>query len=210
MKNPIKLALTLAYITVFYNILEGLFSVLLGINDETIALAGFGIDSFVEVFSGIGILHMLIRFKQTSEENIGRFEKTALYITSISFYILTLSLIITAVLNLFLFKKQPESTLAGIIISLISILTMWLLVYYKNKVALELNSKAIKADAACTKTCMNLSFVLLASSFLYQIWNIPYVDSLAGIIIAYFSFKEGKEAWSNAKTSSIKCSCSCH
>ena len=56
-----KWAFILAQITIFYNLLEGLFSVFFGLEDETLSLAGFGLDSFVEVISGIGILHMVRR-----------------------------------------------------------------------------------------------------------------------------------------------------
>ncbi|MEK7852009.1 MAG: hypothetical protein AAB275_08995, partial [Deltaproteobacteria bacterium] len=63
-KDLYQWANTLALITIFYNIGEGLVSVYFGLEDETIALFGFGIDSFVEVISGIGIWHMIRRFKQ--------------------------------------------------------------------------------------------------------------------------------------------------
>ena len=49
----------LAIFTIVYNIIEGLVSIAYGISDETLALFGFGVDSFVEVISGIGILHMV-------------------------------------------------------------------------------------------------------------------------------------------------------
>ena len=60
---------------VFYNIVEGVISVLFSLEDETIALFGFGLDSFVEVISGIGIWHMIRRLKQSRDTNPDRFEK---------------------------------------------------------------------------------------------------------------------------------------
>ena len=56
----INVALVLAIFTIVYNFFEGIVSMYFGYNDETLALFGFGIDSFVEVFSGIGILNMII------------------------------------------------------------------------------------------------------------------------------------------------------
>jgi len=50
-----KTALLLAILTVSYNFFEGIISIYWGIHDETLALFGFGLDSFVEVISGIGI-----------------------------------------------------------------------------------------------------------------------------------------------------------
>ncbi|MBW1849308.1 MAG: hypothetical protein JRJ27_19775 [Deltaproteobacteria bacterium] len=72
-------ASTLALVTIFYNIIEGLFSVFFGLEDETIALFGFGLDSFVEVISGIGIWHMVQRLKQFSSSSPDQFEKRALF-----------------------------------------------------------------------------------------------------------------------------------
>ena len=76
-----KTAILLSQITVFYNLLEGLVSVFLGLEDETLSLLGFGIDSFVEVISGIGIWHMVYRMKRDLAGDVDPFERTALQIT---------------------------------------------------------------------------------------------------------------------------------
>lgn len=75
-------ALILAFITVGYNLIEGIVSVWFGFNDETLALFGFGLDSFIEVLSGIGIVHMVMRLRQNpSAKDRDKFETTALRIT---------------------------------------------------------------------------------------------------------------------------------
>lgn len=200
-----KLAFALAYITIFYNIVEGIVSVIFGIQDETLSLFGFGVDSFVEVISGIGIWHMLLRIKNHGEENRDKFESTALKITGTGFYILTAGLLCTAIYN-FIIGHKPETTFWGIIISLVSIITMSILIYYKLKIGKALDSKALIADANCTKTCLYLSVVLLISSLGYAFTEIGGIDSLGALLIAYFSFKEGKEAFEKSK-SNIHCSC---
>ncbi len=68
-------ASALALITIFYNSIEGCVSVFFGLQDETIALFGFGLDSFVEVVSGIGIWHMVRRMKQSDPVIHDSFEK---------------------------------------------------------------------------------------------------------------------------------------
>lgn len=207
MKNNLQnKALILSVVTIFYNILEGLISILFGFNDETLALLGFGIDSFVEVISGIGILHMILRMKKNSIEQRDKFESTALNITGYSFYILTIGLVVGAIYNLTAGIK-PETTVAGIIISSVSILTMYLLVKLKLEVGNALNSDAIIADANCTKTCFYLSFILLASSLTYEIFKINYLDIAGTLGIAIFAFKEGKESFEKAKSNNLSCSC---
>jgi divalent metal cation (Fe/Co/Zn/Cd) transporter len=203
----INTALLLSVITIVYNIAEGIVSVIFGVNDQTLALLGFGVDSFVEVVSGIGILHMILRMKISSSDNRDRFESTALRITGIGFYLLTAGLVIGCIINI-IEKNKPTTTVAGVIISVISIISMYFLMKSKLKVGNELKSDAIIADANCTKTCFNLSIILLLSSLLYEISSISYFDVLGSIGIAYYSFMEGKESLEKAKDNELHCSCS--
>jgi divalent metal cation (Fe/Co/Zn/Cd) transporter len=207
-KSLLQWALVLAVITVFYNILEGLVSVYFGIDDETIALFGFGLDSFVEVISGIGIWHMIARIRRNGNSSPDRFEQRALRTTGTAFYILTAGLLVTALVNLYQ-GHRPETTVWGIIVAAVSIITMWLLIHYKMRVGKGLESEAIIADANCTKTCLYLSFALLAASVGYELTGFGGLDSAGALIIAIFSFREGREAFDKAKGKSCGCSGTC-
>ncbi len=188
-----QLAKWLAFITIFYNIIEGIVSVYFGIQDDTLALLGFGVDSFVEVISGAGILHMILRIQKAKDPLDPKFEKLALKITGIGFYLLTAGLVAGSIININ--NSKPDTTVVGIVISTISLLTMYLLIRFKLKAGRKLNSSAIIADANCTKTCFYLSGVLLLSSGLYELFRIHYIDIAGALIIAFFAFKEGKEAF---------------
>jgi divalent metal cation (Fe/Co/Zn/Cd) transporter len=204
-----KWASLLALITIFYNILEGIISVYFGLEDKTIALFGFGLDSFVEVISGIGIWHMVRRLRKNGNENPDRFEKQALQITGSSFYILTAVLLITSAVNLYQGHK-PETTVWGIIISVVSILTMWALIHYKTKIGRQLNSQAILADAACTKVCIQLSLILLLASIGYELTGIGGIDSIGAAGIAWLSLREGREAFHKAAGKACGCQAACN
>ena len=200
-------ALFLAYVTIFYNVLEGAVSVFFGLADDTLALFGFGIDSFVEVISGIGIWHMIRRLSRHQGDPKDRFEQTALRITGSAFYLLAVGLMATAGIQLF-HGHRPVTTFWGIVISLISIVTMWVLIHYKVEVGRKLQSDAILADANCTKACLYLSFFLLVASAGYELTGIGGLDSLGAVAIAMFSFREGREAFEKARGKN--CSCSHH
>lgn len=200
-----KLASALALITIFYNTAEGLVSVFFGLEDKTVALFGFGVDSFVEVISGVGIWHMVRRLKRNGNESPDRFERQALKTTGFAFYILTAGLIIISVVTLYQGHK-PETTVWGIIVSTLSILTMWALIHYKMKVGRGLDSQAILADAACTKVCIQLSVVLLIASVGYELTGIGGMDSVGALVIAGLSFREGREAFQKAKGDMV-CGC---
>lgn len=205
----VKIAYILAIVTIAYNVVEGLVSVFFGISDETLALLGFGVDSFVEVLSGIGILHMIYRMRKIGINDVtnrDKFERRALKITGTAFYFLVLGLVTGSVFNI-VNGTKPETTTTGIIISLLSILTMYILMSWKMKIGKQLNSDAIIADANCTKTCFYLSFILLVSSGLYELFGIGWLDVAGSLGIAWFAFSEGKEAFEKAKSTELSCHC---
>src|SRR5512144_2268412 len=190
-------ALWLALFTIFYNLADGLISIFFGVSDEALTLFGFGVDSFIEVMSGIGILAMVLRIRQNPETPRSQFERSALRITGLAFYILAAGLAVTAIYNLVTGHK-PTTTLPGVIISLLSIAAMWALVAGKRQVGRALRSAPILADANCTMVCIYMSLVLLASSLIYQLTGFGLVDSLGALGLIYFSVNEGKEAFEKA------------
>ena len=204
-------AWVLALITIGYNLIEGLVSVSFGMEDETVALFGFGLDSFVEVISGVGILHMLRRIRSGKVINgegavpPDSFEATALRITGGAFYLLTAGLMATAGLNIYS-GRAPETTFWGIIVASVSIVAMWALIHFKVKVGRALNSEAILADANCTKACFYLSIVLLASSLGFELTGLGWLDSAGAIVIAWFAFREGRESFEKARGKACSCS----
>ena len=200
-----KKVLGLAIFTIVYNIIEGVVSVLLGVHDETLALFGFGIDSFIEVISGFGILQMVIRIGNNSDSSRVRFEITALRITGWSFYILTIGLLAGAAFNFYQGHK-PETTFWGVIISGISIVVMFFLYRSKIYYGKRLNSEPVIADGRCTLVCIYMSIVLLISSVIYEITGIGWIDSVGALGLAWFSFREGKEAFEKAKGKECCCS----
>ena len=203
-----RAASTLALITIGYNIVEGAVSVWFGLADETISLFGFGLDSFVEVVSGVGVWHMIRRQKTASDVNPDVFERRALRITGGSFYLLAVGLVLTAMIDI-IKRHRPETTLWGIIISAISIVSMQFLIHYKVKVVTKLNSPALLADAACSRACLYLSIILLAASAGYALTGIGWLDSLGAIGIAWFSLKEGREAFGKARGLACCCAGKC-
>jgi len=202
-----KQAFALSLFTIFYNIAEGVISMYFGYQDETLALFGFGVDSFIEVLSGIGIAVMIIRIRKNPSSTRSDFEKTALKITGVSFYILSAGLLAGIVLNL-VSQHKPETTLWGVIISLISIAVMIWLMIAKKRIGKKLHSSPIVADANCTKICVYMSLVLLASSLIYELTGFAWADVIGAAGLIYFSFTEGLEAFEKAK--GHECSCDGH
>jgi divalent metal cation (Fe/Co/Zn/Cd) transporter len=199
-----RIAFGLSLISIGYNILEGLVSIYFGVQDKTLALSGFGVDSFIEVFSAVGIAWMILRIGRNPSSPRSRFEITALRITGTAFYLLTVGLILGAGINLAQ-GSRPETTFWGIVISLVSILTMGGLVWSKRVVGRRLESDPILADANCTLVCIYMSVVLLASSALYAWTGLGFLDGLGALGLAWLSFREGREAFEKARGKTCEC-----
>jgi hypothetical protein len=191
-------ALWLGFLTVFYNLLEGLVSVYFGAHDSALTLFGFGVDSFIEVLSGLGIVAMVLRIRRSPDLPRSPFERTALRVTGTSFYLLSAGLLATAVYNL-VTRHRPETALPGLVISLVSIASMTALIAAKRRVGRALDSAPILADANCTLVCIYMSLVLLAASFVYQLTGFALIDSLGALGLIYFSLREGRESFEKAR-----------
>lgn len=199
-----KKAYFLSLFTIFYNVFEGIISVILGYSDETLALFGFGVDSFIEVMSGIGIAVMIKRIQANPSSERSLFEAKALKVTGTAFYLLSFGLLIGIILNI-ITGHRPETTFWGVIISIISIIVMiWLMVSKRNTGKL-LDSQPIISDSNCTKVCVYMSIVLLISSLIYELTGFAYADVIGAAGLIYFSYTEGREAFEKAEGKECEC-----
>jgi divalent metal cation (Fe/Co/Zn/Cd) transporter len=176
----------------------------LGAQDETLALFGFGVDSFIEVISAAGIVQMILRIRRNPDSPRSPFETTALRITGAAFYLLAAGLVLGATVN-FLSGRAPESTLWGVVISLVSLSVMTGLVLAKRSVGNRLNSAPILADANCTLVCIYMSVILFISSVFFELTGLGFLDGLGALGLAVFSFREGRESF--AKANGMECEC---
>lgn len=205
--GPLLLAKRLSLFTIFYNIAEGVISIYFGIEEESISLLGFGLDSFIEVASATIVL---LKLRSLNPDSNLSNERRATFAIGILFLILSLNVFLQSGIHL-MNGASPDTTIPGVVVSVVSLSFMFFLWTKKKAVAQILNSSTIMADAKCSLACIKLSFVLLLGSFLF--WLVPtlwWVDSVAAVIIGFFILKEGWEMISSSRKEEFKGGCGCH
>lgn len=183
----------LAWLTILWNAVEGLVGIGSGIAAGSIALIGFGVDSYVEVFAGAVILWRL------SKERLGRqlsepAERRALRLIAVTFLLLAVGVGAESIRKLAT-GERPEESAVGLALAVVSLLVMPLLARAKRRVGQQLGSRALEADAAETDLCVWLSAVLLAGLGLNSLFGWWWADPVAGLAIVFIATREGLEHW---------------
>jgi len=194
MDNLYKKGLVLEYFTVGYNILEAGLSIFFGKIAGSIALVGFGLDSIVESLSGLVLIWRLRKHDNVSEEEEEKIEKKAMRFMAITFFLLGTYVGFESIQGL-VKREEPDPSLPGIIIASLSLIVMPLLAVQKQRVGTKIGSKSLMADAKETWACSFLSLALILGLGLNYLFGLWYADSIAGLVIVFLLFREGKEVW---------------
>lgn len=207
----IERARFLAYITVGYNLVEGLVSMSFGWADESFALFGFGADSFIEVGSALVVLWRLKGEGAggCASRTLERERRAALAI-GVLFLLLALGTALGAVFQV-ASLKTPYTTLPGLVVSVVSLGFMFTLWRAKLHAARALDSRALEGDAACSLACIQLSTVLFIGSLLFLV--VPalwWADGAAALVLAGFIGKEGVQGIRGALRKDFTGGCGCH
>lgn len=178
----------LEYFTVAWNFLEGLASVVAGLWSGSVSLVGFGMDSFIEVTSGAVML-----WRMSVDHDAHRrshHDHRALQLIGVCFLGLAGYLVFRSVTNL-IDRHAPEHTLPGIVIAALSLVAMPLLSRAKSRVAEQIGSRAMKADARQTDFCTYLSAILLTGLLLNALFGWWWSDSVFALLMVPIIAKEG-------------------
>jgi divalent metal cation (Fe/Co/Zn/Cd) transporter len=185
--NQLRAGRRLEYFTLGWNLTEATVAVGAGAFAGSIALIGFGIDSLIESLSG-GIL--LWRLQATGTDQ--RRERLAHRLVGISFFVLALYVAFEAGKSL-LRREVPDTSLVGIVLSIVSLIVMPLLARAKRGVAAKIDSRALRADSRQTDICAYLSAILLGGLLLNALFGWWWTDPIAALCMLPLIFREGME-----------------
>jgi cation diffusion facilitator family transporter len=193
----LRRALRLEYLTVGWNIVEGLIAITAGLAAGSVALLGFGIDSFVESASGSVLIWRLRAERNADDGDEGRIERAerrAQQLVAASLVLLAAYIAWDSITSL-LAGERPEPSLVGMVLAIASLAVMWWLAREKRRVAIALGSRAMAADAFQTDACFWLSLFLLVGIGANALLGWWWADPLAALAMTMFIAKEALEAW---------------
>jgi divalent metal cation (Fe/Co/Zn/Cd) transporter len=191
----LRRGLRLEYLTVGWNVAEGLIAVGAGLAAGSIALIGFGVDSFVETISGLVLIWRLSleAHGHLDEGSVERVERRAERLVGVAFLLLAAYVAFEAIRSL-LAQEAPDASLVGIILTAVSIVVMLWLARAKRRAGEALGSRALVADAQQTYACWYLSVVTLTGLGLNAALGWWWADPVAALGIVVLLVREGVEA----------------
>lgn len=191
----LRRGLRLEYLTVGYNLAEGVIAVAAALAAGSVALLGFGVDSFVECASGTVLIWRLLAERRNADhEHVERIERLAQRLVAASLVALAVFIVADAGRTLWQ-AQRPEPSAVGMILAAVSLAVMWWLAKAKRRVAVELGSRAMAADAFQTTACWWLSLVTLVGVGANAAFGWWWADPVAALVIAGLIGREAVNAW---------------
>ena len=186
----VRRGIALSYATILYNSLEAIGSLVAGALAGSVALVGFGADSVIEVVAA-GAAQWRLR-ADVEVGNRARVELATHRIVGCSFLALAIYILLDSA-NALWQQEPPDKSFFGIVVLVLSIIVMPVLARAKRRVAHDLDSEALKSEAAQTSLCAYLSVIALAGVGLNALFGWWWADPVAAIAMVPIIVKEGVE-----------------
>jgi divalent metal cation (Fe/Co/Zn/Cd) transporter len=190
MPHDLRRAYRLEYLTIGWNVVEGVIALILGFLAGSIALTAFGFDSVIEVFSAVLVL---IELRSHHEHAEGKTEQVFLRLIGSCFFLLASYVMIQATWDL-LAQAKPQESIGGIVLTSLSLATMWFLAAAKHREGHRIECLPLIADSRETRLCALLSAVTLAGLALHAAFGWWWADPIAALGVAALAVGEGFEA----------------
>jgi divalent metal cation (Fe/Co/Zn/Cd) transporter len=193
--SVVRRALHLEYATVGWNVVEGIVAVGAALAAGSVALLGFGVDSFVETASGAILIWRLQAERGAhDDEAIDQLDRRAHRLVGFSLFLLAGYIALDAVGALWT-GERPEGSRVGMAVTALSIGAMWRLARAKQRAATALGSRALAADSFQTTACFWLSIITLSGVGLNSLFGWWWADPAAALAVTPLLVREGREAW---------------
>ena len=188
----LRRGIRLEVFTVIWMVVEAALAIGAGIAARSVLLTGFGLDSVIELVSGVTLLWRLSS-KATDIEGV---ERRATKISAVLLLLLCAYLLVFGVGGLVV-GLRPEGSVLGLAVAAVAVVVMPVLAWQKGRVNATIGSAALRADVAETITCASIAAATLVGvglNLLFGWWWAEYVAALALLVYVAMETKEAIEA----------------
>ncbi len=186
----LRRGLYLEYVTLGWNVVGAGVIIVAAFKARSVALAGFGLDSLIEIFASLIVVWQLKGISQ------GR-ERMALRLIGASFFALALYVLAQATYAL-LIGAHPGRSPGGIAWLAATLAVMLLLAWGKFATGRQFAHPVLLTEARVTLIDGMLAAAVLVGLLLNALLGWWWADPLAGVVIVYYGLKEGRHAWHEA------------
>jgi divalent metal cation (Fe/Co/Zn/Cd) transporter len=191
--NPLyRRALRLEFLLLAYNTVEAVVSLIAGAEAGSIALTGFGLDSILELLSALVLVRRLAMHGRVSASREEKIESRASRFVGFTFLLLGVYVAYEAASKI-VKKEIPDPSVLGMAVALVSSVVMPVLGLAKYRLGKKMKLKSLVADSKETLFCAALSVALLLGLGMNALFGFWVADPAAGLVIAFFLLKEGRE-----------------
>jgi divalent metal cation (Fe/Co/Zn/Cd) transporter len=194
----VRRGLRLEVVTVGWMLVEACVAVGAGVAARSALLTAFGLDSVVELLSGIVLYRRLqVESSGASADDVDRLEARTTSISAVLLIVLCGFVVLSSIVGIVL-RIEPEGSLVGIAVSAVAVVAMPLLAWQKRRVNAVVGSPSLRADIAETISCAYLAAVTLAglaATTLFGWWWAQYVAAIALLIWLVPEAREAFWAW---------------
>lgn len=206
-RDAVLAGVRIEIVTVAWMVIEAVVALGAGIIAGSLLLVAFGIDSVIELATGGALLWRLsTEARGGTLERVEKVENRAAWITGVSLVLLCIYVVVSAVLGLFL-QNRPEGSPVGIGLAAVALVIMPLLAWRKHTIAAQINSAALRGDAACSITCAYMAATLLVGLALNSAFGWWWADSAGALVFLVWLAPEARETIEGARAGKGGCSC---
>jgi divalent metal cation (Fe/Co/Zn/Cd) transporter len=185
--STLQRGLWLEYATLGWNVIGTVVILIAAMRAGSVALAGFGLDSAIEIFASVIVVWQLKGVER------GR-EAAALKLIGTAFVALAIYVLVQSVWTV-MANAHPTPSLLGIFWLIVTCAAMLLLAWGKLATGRQLGNVVLTTEARVTLIDAALAGAVLIGVGLNALFGWWWADPLAGLVIVYYGLKEGRAAW---------------
>jgi divalent metal cation (Fe/Co/Zn/Cd) transporter len=188
-------------------LIEAAVAISAGLLAHSVLLTAFGLDSVLELVTGGALLwRLIVEARGGALERVERAENRAAWVTGIGLALLCAYVIVLGVGELIV-RHHADAAPVGIGVALVAALLMPWLAWRKRAIATQLDSAALRGDAACSITCAYMAGALLVGLSLNALFGWWWADGVAALALLIWLIPEAREALEGARSGRAACGC---